>query len=101
VAIFQKDWAIFWVAVGRPVLANKNFVASVQVGELNWGPHYPREGDVFGGGALRVFSSIGLNGVFEFIRNRKVYSTHVSKVDNVSVQTIYQWKRCLLVSLKM
>jgi len=28
------------------------------------------------------FSPIGLNGVFEFIRNREMYPTRVSKVNN-------------------
>jgi len=44
-------------------------------------------------GGLGFSSSIGLNGVLEFICNREIYSTRARKIDNIIVQTIYYWNR--------
>jgi len=50
------------------------------IGALD-GVHTRKGRGCFLGKRLRDFSSIGLNGVFEFIRNTETYSTRVSKVD--------------------
>jgi len=63
---------------------------------IGWGSTSPRGRGGFeetlGGG----FSSMGLNGVFEFIHNRNVFDW----CDSISTRTIYHWNRYFMQFFK-
>ena len=48
-------------------------------------------------GSLSGFGAVGLNGAFL----TEMYSTRAWKVDSISVQTIYRWKRLFIGFSKM